>query len=296
MGHCRLVRPAARWFKPAAACLGENERWLGAGRFWVYAIPLAETSLGDEMNDFQQDLQSSPLFARARGILLDPSAEWAKVAVETDQPKDVFLRYVLPLAAISPVASFIGGQVFGLGGFGITINIGLMAGLGIAIASFILSLVSVWVVAFVASKLASGFGGREDFPAAFRLIAYSWTAAWVVGIFRLVPMLGFLGILGLYSIYLLYKGATPVVGVPQDKAVGYTAVTILVAIVAMFVVNLAVGLFTAPLMMGAMSGAENVSIDMGANGTIESGEGGTMTITGPDGEEVTITVNEGAKE
>jgi hypothetical protein len=66
--------------------------------------------------------------------------------------------------------------------------------------------------------------------------------------------------------------------------------------VVMFAVNLVVGLFTAPLMMGAMAGSDAVSFDMGANGSIESGADGTMTITGPDGKEVTITVNEGGEE
>lgn len=249
------------------------------------------------MGSLPENTQASAIFARAKGILMDPSAEWAKIATETDPPKQVFLRYALPLALISPLASFIGGQLFGLGGFGITINIGLVSGLTIAVVSFVLSLVSLWIVAFAANLLSPKFGGKDDFPAAFRLVAYGWTAAWLVGIFGLVPMLGILGILGLYSLYLLYKGATPVMGVPQDKAGGYTAVTIVAAIIALLVVNVVVGLFTAPLMMAGMSAEANgVSIDMGANGSMESNADGTMTITGPDGEEMTITVDDGQTE
>lgn len=250
------------------------------------------------MAELPQTAQGSALVARAKAILLEPTAEWAKIATESGKPKDLFLSYALPLAVISPLASFIGGQVFGLGAMGISINIGLVSGLTIAVVSFVLSLVSLWVVAYVANYLSPRFGGRDDFPAAFRLVTYSWTAAWLAGIFGLIPMLSILGILGLYSLYLLYKGATPVLGVPQDKAVGFTAVTIIAAIVAMFVVNLVIGLFTAPLMMaGAMAGAmgsgvgDRMSIDMGESGSINSNADGTMTITGPDGEEVTITID-----
>ena len=246
------------------------------------------------MDQEELQAQAQGIFTRAKGIIMDPGAEWAKIATETDQPMQVFLRYALPLAAIGPLASFIGGQVFGLGGFGISINIGLMTGLTIAIVSFVMGLAGLWVVAWVANALSPNFGGRSDFPAAFRLIAYGWTAAWVAGIFGIIPMLGVLGILGLYSLYLVYRGVTPIMGVPAEKAVGYTVVTILCAIVAMFVANLVVGLVTAPLMMAGMSDAAgDVSIDMGANGSIQAGEDGTMTITGPDGEEVTITVDDG---
>ena len=244
------------------------------------------------MSSVPENSQANAIFARAKGILKDPTAEWAKIAVETDPPKQVFLRYALPLALISPVASFIGGQVFGLGGFGFSINLSLTAGLTIALVSFVLSLVSLWIIAFAANFLSPKFGGKDDFPAAFRLVAYSWTAAWVVGIFGLIPMLSILGLLGLYSLYLLYKGAGPVMGVPQDKATGYTVVTIVVAIAAMFIVNVVIGLFTAPLLMAGMSGgSDQVSIDMGENGSMVTNADGTMTITGPDGEEMTIPMN-----
>lgn len=249
------------------------------------------------MVELPQNENATALIARAKGILLTPSAEWAKIATETDQPKSVFMTYALPLALIGPLANLIGWQLFGFGGMGISINIGLVSGLTIAVISFVLSLVSLWVIAFAANFISPKFGGRDDFPAAFRLVTYSWTAAWLAGIFGLLPALSVLGILGLYSLYLLFKGATPVMGVPQDKAVGYTVVTVVAAIVAMFVVNVVVGLFTAPLLMAGMTGAgDAMSIDMGANGSIQTGADGTMTITGPDGEEMTITVDDNSGE
>lgn len=248
------------------------------------------------MEKLPGNIDSTALVARAKGILLNPTSEWAQIATERDQPKDVFLRYALPLALISPIASFIGGQVFGFGGFGISVSIGLMAGLTIAVTSFILSLVGLFIVAFAANFLSPKFGGRDDFPAAFRLVAYSWTAAWVAGIFGLIPMLGILGILGLYSLYLLYLGARPVMGVPEDKAVGYTVVTIVAAIVAQIVVGMVVTAITAPMMTSAVMSAGAVDIDLGEAGSMESNADGTMTITGPDGEEVTITVDNNKSE
>ena len=54
----------------------------------------------------------------------------------------------------------------------------------------------------------------------------------------LIAMLG-----ALYALYLLYLGLMRVMKSPPDKAVGYTVVVVVVAIVVGFVVNLVAGAF-----------------------------------------------------
>lgn len=188
------------------------------------------------MTDLPQNDRTPGLVDRAKAMIVSPKDEWPKVAAETQSVRDIFVGYVVPLAAIGPIASFVGGQLFGYGAFGITYRPSLMASLTAAITGYVLALVSIFVISWIASFLASKFGGKEDFTRAFRLCAYSMTAAWVVGIFGLIPALGVLGLLGLYSLYVFYLGAEPMMGVPQEKAVGYTAVTVLAAIVLYFVV------------------------------------------------------------
>jgi hypothetical protein len=106
-----------------------------------------------------------------------------------------------------------------------------MAGLSSAIFTFVMALVSLVVVTFIAEFLAPKFGGEANRRQALKWVAYSATASWVGGIFGLIPALSALGLLaGLYSLYLFYLGATPVMKVPEDKAIGYTAVTVVAAI------------------------------------------------------------------
>jgi hypothetical protein len=50
---------------------------------------------------------------RARSIILRPGDEWPKIEGEATSQGEILRGYVLPLAAIGPVAAFIGGQVFG---------------------------------------------------------------------------------------------------------------------------------------------------------------------------------------
>jgi len=184
--------------------------------------------------------------ARAKAILVQPKAEWPKVAAETTEPKSVLLGYAVPLAAIGPVASLIGSLAFGYDVLFTTVRPSVGFAVTTAVTSFVLSLVSLFVIAFVANALSPKFGGKNDWPAAFRLVAYSMTAAWLAGIFGLVPALAVLSLVGLYSIYLFYLGSSKMLGVNEDQAGGYTAVTIIVAIV----VNVVLGMIAVSLIGG----------------------------------------------
>ena len=207
-------------------------------------------------------IDRKPLVERVKAMLLAPKDEWPKIAVDSTRQGDVLRGYVLPLAAIGPVAGFIGQQLFGISALGFTYKPSLAFGLVSAILSFVLTIVGVYVLSFIADFLAPKFGGVANRDRAFKLAAYSATASWIAGIFGLIPALGFFGLLGLYSLYLFYTGVTPMMNVPQDKAAGYTAVTVLCAIVLAIVVapiSAAVaGLFAPAPMMGEMSGKLNV--------------------------------------
>ena len=181
--------------------------------------------------------QSSSLVARARALITKPADEWPVIAAEPATPADLMRGWAVPLAAIGPVAGFIHGQLFGFGAFGISYRPGIVAGLSTLLVSYVLGLIGVVVLALVAQNVAPRFGGVADRTSAFKLVVYGSTAAWAAGVFQLIPGLGLLGILGLYSLYLYYLGATPVMRVPQDKAAGFTAVTILAAVLLYIVVG-----------------------------------------------------------
>jgi len=257
---------------------------------------------------------TASIVERAKGIILKPAEEWPKIAGETDSVKDVFLKYVVPLAAIPAVCSLIGGQVFGYGGGFFHYRPSLTSSITMAITSYVLSLVGLFVVAFIANFLAPKFSGQDNFEKAFKLCAYSFTAAWVVGVFQLVPMLGILGLLGLYSLYLFYTGVTPMMAVPTDKALGYTAVTVVVAIVVQIVFGAIAASLTggfAAANLAANSGAgDDVTVSIPGMGEMKSTDGkstiempglgtihvdektGTTTIQGQvDGKDFSAQVN-----
>ena len=184
-----------------------------------------------------KDGRGNALIDRAKNILLKPNAEWRRIAAEPATIGDILVRYVLPLAAIGPVASFIGGQVFGYGALGFSYRPSLMSSLSTAVTTYVLSVIGILVLALVAEFLAPKFDGEANRLAAFKLVAYSYTAAMLAGVFGLIPSLSFLAILGLYSFYLFYTGVGPLMKVPLDKVLAYTVVTVLCAVVIYIVVG-----------------------------------------------------------
>jgi ABC-type proline/glycine betaine transport system permease subunit len=185
------------------------------------------------------------LMARAKNILLQPKTEWPVIAGEQATTGSLYTGYIIPLAAIGPIASIIGWSVFGfsvpfVGSIRYPIGISLRNGVVI----YALSLVGVFVLALIIDALAPTFGGQKNQIQALKTSAYSYTAAWVAGIFNLIPSIALLGLLAaLYSCYLLFLGLPVLMKAPEDKAVGYTAVVIIVAIVLYFVIGAVVAQF-----------------------------------------------------
>lgn len=174
------------------------------------------------------------LVARVKGILLNPKAEWEIIDREFATVPTLFSRYAFILAAIGPICSLIGSVVFS--------HASLIGSLVAAVVGYALSLAGVFLLGLVIEALAPTFSGTKDRLSAMKVAVYSSTASWVGGVFGLIPGLGFIGLIfSLYSLYLLYLGLTPVMKTPQEKAVGYTAVVVVAAIVIWLIIGAIVG-------------------------------------------------------
>ena len=171
------------------------------------------------------------LTERVKNILLQPVQEWRVIDQEPGSVSELYKSYIVPLAAIGPVASIIGLPVI------VGDRVPLAAVVAHAFVSFILSLASTYVCALIINALAPTFQGTKNDFQALKVAAYSATPAWLAGIFNLIPALSFLQVLGLYSLYVLYTGLPPLMQAPQEKALPYTVVVILASIVIFAVIG-----------------------------------------------------------
>lgn len=223
------------------------------------------------MSAVEPGAATTGLIDRVKAILLKPAPTWEVIDKEPATVSGLYKGYIIPLAAIAPVAGLIGGSVVGVAGF----HQPLLGGIVEAVVSYILALVMVYVLALVIEALAPSFDGQKDRMQALKVATYASTAAWIAGIFAILPLLGLLALLGgLYSLYLLYLGLPRLMKAPAEKAMGYTIVTVIVAIVLTIV---AATVATAVAGVGLLGGASVVAAASGGSvrvgdATVDLGE------------------------
>jgi hypothetical protein len=190
-----------------------------------------------------QGVLSTKLVDRVKAILMKPKEEWPVIAAEPTDIATLYRSYAIPLAAIGPLATAIGGALIGtnlplIGAVRVPITNAIVG----AIVAFALALLATYVVALVIDNLAPRYSGTRNLTQAFKVAAYSSTAQWLAGIFALIPALSPLSIVGLYSLYLLYLGLPVVMKVPQEKAMTYTLTVVVVALIAFIVIGVVSGI------------------------------------------------------
>jgi len=196
------------------------------------------------------------LISRIKGILLQPKTEWLRIDGEFATTSSLFTKYAMILAAIGPICSLLGGQLMPVMGM----KVPIVGALVVAVVSYALSLLGVFLLGLIINALAPSFGGTSNKIQALKVAVYSWTASWLAGVFGIIPMLGILAIVGLYSFYLLFVGLPILMRVPEDKKIAYFAVTVLIGIVMYFIISMIVGAITMSFVaatagMAALAGA-----------------------------------------
>jgi len=184
------------------------------------------------------------IIQRARALLVSPRTEWPVIAAEPATVRDLYREYIMILAAIPPVCQFVKTSILGYAWHGFRIyRLGLGAGLTAAIVDYVMSLVSVYVLAVIIEALAPNFAGEPNRIQALKVAGYSYTASWIAGCAQILPGLyGLVALAGaLYSIYLLYLGFPSTMKVLPERAGGYTAVTVVIALILGWIIAVITG-------------------------------------------------------
>lgn len=200
--------------------------------------------------------------ARVKAILTTPKTEWPLAAAEPATVSSLYTGYIAIVAALPALAGFIKGSLVGTTVFGITVRTPVTMGLVGMLVGYALGLVLMYVIALIVNALAPSFGGQKDMVQALKAVAYAWTASWIAGIAVIIPWLGWLIAIagGIYAIYLLYLGLPHTMKCPPEKSVGYTAVTIIIAIVLSWIIGLVVaGVIGTAAMSGATMSGVHIS-------------------------------------
>lgn len=211
---------------------------------------------------------------RAKAITLNPATTWPVIEAEKHDAKSLFVPYLLILAAIPAIGSFIGLSLVGMGGFGFNFRVPIASGLAMMITTYILSLAMTFGMGWLASALAPTFGGQSDLVQGLKLAVFGGTPMMLAGVFNILPALSIIGLLvALYSLYVMYLGLPVLMKNPKDKTIAYMVVLIIASIISGVVLSMVSRAFTPTMGMGGMSGMRGGAADTAA-----------ITIKTPNGE------------
>ncbi len=177
------------------------------------------------------------LFARVRGMLIAPQAEWRRIVQE--EPAPLLKSYVAPLAALAAAAGALSGLIAQNFALGSTWSWLLVA----AALHMVFAVLGVALVAWLANFLAPRFGAERNSDRARQLAAYAATAALAAGVTVVIPVIWPLLILAgfAYSAILFGIGARVLMQLPEDRAPTFVLSVIgaaaLVAVIVAMVAN-----------------------------------------------------------
>lgn len=210
------------------------------------------------------------LIERAQAILLRPEQTWPVIDAEPATVASIYKQWLMIIAAIPVVCHFVGMSFIGVGAFGYSYRTPIVLGLVGLVLGYLFSLAGMFLLALLVDALAPSFGGTRNRVAAMKVVAYGVTASCVAGVLMLFPSILLslvMFVVACYGVYIFYLGLPVLMKSPKDKAVGYTAVVIVIAIVAYAVVA---GILGTILGLGMLAG--------GVRG------GGAFSVRTPDGE------------
>ncbi len=183
------------------------------------------------------------LIEKVKELLTKPAEFFVKAKYEQTTLKELITGYVIFLAAIPAIGNFIGYAVIGRSIFGHTVRYPIRYALPHAILWYAASIALVIAVIFITQKLSTNFGGSGNIDVAARAIVYSYTPAWVAGVFYIIPALSVIAfIAGFYSLYLLWISTEKILDIPDNKRMTFMVVLIIALILVGLLTGVIAGL------------------------------------------------------
>jgi hypothetical protein len=175
------------------------------------------------------------LLNRMINILIRPRDEWLLIKDEPATYAKLLLTYVIPLAAIPPLAVIAGSFVFSEN----LPNNALAHLLITNLLWYCMYVLNVVVVGAVITAIVTASDARWTGLQGFKVAAYSFTPLFIAGFVAVLPKMGWMIYAAvLYSIYLIYLGIMAITGTSKKRSAGYAVVSFLAAAVLVGVMNL----------------------------------------------------------
>ncbi len=183
------------------------------------------------------------MFARIKGMLLSPSLEFEAIAARPSSINELVLRYLIPLALLTPLATMVGMNQFDLAwdsnhGY----RVAKVKIFNVGVANFAFEIVTVMLIGFIFFLLMTANRPRRNFVQAMNVAVYGSIPLMLSGILLFIPMNVVISMAAMiHSFILFWIGVQKVMQVDEQNASVFVAVSMTL-------------LFGASSIMGAIAG------------------------------------------
>jgi hypothetical protein len=186
-------------------------------------------------------------FALVKGAVADPEATWRGFLPDADNWRKTTFLLTGPLIILAAVLGYIVGLLgsdASAFGFRPTIMSTLL--------TMVFGAIAAGLVAFIVSALAGMFGGKSSFALGLAATSLAFVPGYLGQVLGWLPWIGGLVLFGLfiYALVLLWRIIPIYLEVPAGKRVGHYLLTLIAAIVVMFLISMLLRPIIEPDMSG----------------------------------------------
>ncbi|WP_083704652.1 Yip1 family protein [Motiliproteus sp. MSK22-1] len=170
------------------------------------------------------------------GVLYHPNDEWKSIREEHYTTLRCYASHIVFLAAIPPLAAFIGTTQMGwsIGG-GNFFRLTVASALPIAIAFYFALLAGAGIMAWFIHWMKNTYGSESSFDDCMVLTTFTATPLFLAGLSALIPILWVDVLVGMaavaVTIRLLYTGVPVLMDVPEGRALAFSSSILTVGLV-----------------------------------------------------------------
>jgi hypothetical protein len=152
-------------------------------------------------------------------LIFRPAAEWEAIAREPTSVDTLLRRYILPLSALAPIATFIGMEVFDRSwdpdqGYLVPADQIFNA----AATTFFGIIASIFILAAIMTLIAPMYHCKRDYLSALKVSTHGASPLLLSGITLVLPAMIVVSMVALcYTLFLYYVGTTEVLQIRKDQ-------------------------------------------------------------------------------
>ena len=170
------------------------------------------------------------------GLLFNPAAEWEKIRARDDTLLGHYIRFLIIIALLPPIAWYFGSTEIGWTLGDRIIKLTSESAMQIMILFYIAILVGIGFLGYMPHWMAETYEVPDSTVSkGVGIAAYTCTPMFVCGVIGFYPMLWLDMLLGIvaacYTVYLLYIGVPIVMQIPKERGFLFASAMVAVGLV-----------------------------------------------------------------